>query len=44
MSLEEVAVCAGHNFLMEVDDKSLLIDGNPRGILDISSCLAQSTN
>ncbi len=34
LSLEEVTVHAGHKVLMEVDDNTLLIIGNPRGILD----------
>jgi len=32
--LEEVAVCAGHEVLIEVDDNILLIVGNLQGILD----------
>jgi hypothetical protein len=32
-SLEEVAVRAGHEVLMEVDSNSALIVGNPQGIL-----------
>jgi hypothetical protein len=32
--LEEVAEFAGHKVLPEVDDNSLLIVGDPRGILD----------
>jgi hypothetical protein len=31
--LEEVAVRAGHEVLLEVDDHSALIVGDPRGIL-----------
>jgi hypothetical protein len=30
--LEEIAVCAGHKVLMQDDDNSLLIVGNPQGI------------
>jgi hypothetical protein len=30
--LEEVAVHAGHQVLMEVDDNSVLIVGDPHGI------------
>jgi hypothetical protein len=32
--LEEAAVHAGHEVLMEVDDNILLIAVNPQGILD----------
>ncbi len=32
--MEEVAVHAGHEVLMEVGNNSLLIDGDPKGILD----------
>ncbi len=34
MSLREVAPCAGHKVLMEVDDNILLIVGDQSGILD----------
>ncbi len=34
LSLEEVAVRAGHKVLMDVDDKILLIVGIPQGNLD----------
>jgi hypothetical protein len=34
LSLEEVTVHAGHNVLMEVDNKISLIIGDPRGIID----------
>jgi len=34
LSLEEVAVHAGHKVLMDVDDIILLIVGIPQGILD----------
>ncbi len=33
MSLVDIAVPAGHKFLMEVDNNILLIVGNPQGIL-----------
>jgi hypothetical protein len=33
--LEEVVVCAGQEFLMEVDGNSTLIIGNPEGISDL---------
>jgi hypothetical protein len=33
-SLEEVAVHAGHEVLMEVNDNISLITGDPQGILD----------
>jgi len=31
--LEEVSVRAGHDAMMEVDDNSVLIVGDPQGIL-----------
>ncbi len=34
MSSEEVAVCAGRKVLMDVEDNTLLIVGDPQGILD----------
>ncbi len=34
MSLEEVAVHAGYEVLMDIDGPSALIVGNPWGILD----------
>ncbi len=34
MSLEEVAVCAGHKVLAEDDDNIVPIVGDPQGILD----------
>ncbi len=34
LSLEEVILHAGHEALMEANDKILLITGNPWGILD----------
>jgi hypothetical protein len=34
VSLEKVAVRAGHDVLMEVDDNISLIVGDPQGILE----------
>ncbi len=34
LSLEEVAVCAGHEIFVTVDDNNSLSVGDPRGILD----------
>jgi hypothetical protein len=34
LSFRDVAVRAAHKVLNEVDDNILLIDGDPRGILD----------
>jgi len=31
--MEDVAVYAGHNVLMEVDNNIMMIFGNPQGIL-----------
>jgi hypothetical protein len=36
---EEVAVCASHKVLMEVDDNILLIVVNPQGISNQQFCL-----
>ncbi len=33
MSLQEVAVCASHKVLMDVDDNCVLIADYPQGIL-----------
>jgi hypothetical protein len=33
LSLEDVNVCAGYKVLMDVDDISALIVGNPQGVL-----------
>jgi hypothetical protein len=33
LSSEDVTVCAGREVLMEVDNNSALIVGNPKGIL-----------
>jgi len=41
--LEEVAVCAGHRVLMEVDDTSTLIADNHEEFQACSSSLTQST-
>jgi hypothetical protein len=34
LSLVDVAACASHKGLLKVDDKILLIVGDPQGILD----------